>query len=285
MDTTSPQAWTVADIQAQMNLLYPRELAESWDKNGLIVGDPHQEVKRILVAVDPVPATVAQAIAENYDLLITHHPLFLRGINFLSREFHKGRMVHDLIKNDVALLNAHTNADSAARGVAWALAKAVGITGVPFEAQAGSEDALGLGRIGKLSQPVSLEDFAKTVAAALPAGPHGIFVGVPEGKDLSMPVETVAVSGGSGDSFLDTVANLGADVYVTADLRHHPAQDHLMSTETALISGSHWATEWLWLPALAHDLEQAALENGVELEIDISATVTEPWTQHLPTVG
>ncbi|MCS4484945.1 Nif3-like dinuclear metal center hexameric protein [Gleimia sp. 6138-11-ORH1] len=287
MKTSPNQLWKVKDLQAHLNRLYPPHLQEEWDKNGLIVGDLEQPVQKILLAIDPVPETIAQAVEGNYDLLITHHPLFLKGINFISKESHKGRMVHDLIKNDVALLNAHTNADSAERGVAWALAKAVGITGTPFSTKETSETGtpLGLGRIGKLPRPIPLETFAQQVARALPSGPHGIFVGVPTGKDLQMPVETVAVSGGSGDSFLQLAADLGADVYLTADLRHHPAQDHLNSTRTALISGSHWATEWLWLPALANDLELAAQAAGVEIEIDISASVTEPWRLHLPTQG
>lgn len=285
---TATRNWTVADIQNQLQQFYPAHLAENWDKNGLIVGNPKQEVHRILLAIDPVPETVAEAITGNYDLLLTHHPLFLRGIHFLNTETHKGKMVTDLIKHDIALLNAHTNADSAARGVAWALAQAVGLNhSEPFETKDTDETGKprGLGRIGKLPQPVTLEHFAHTVANALPAGPHGIFVGVPAGENLSKTIQTVAVSGGSGDSFLDTVASLGADVYVTADLRHHPAQDHLNATQTALISGSHWATEWLWLPALANDLSNAAQAHGVGLQIDISTQVTEPWQLHLPTGG
>jgi dinuclear metal center YbgI/SA1388 family protein len=279
--------WTVSEIMNQMEARYPKHLQEDWDKNGLIVGDPDQEVSKILLAVDPVDATVRQAIEGNYDMMITHHPLFLRDANFVSRLDYKGRIVHDLIKNDVALLNAHTNADSATRGVAWALAKACGIDGEPFDVI--DEDAAGnprgLGRIRKLANPVTLDEFADVVAAALPAGPHGIFVGTPVGEDLSMQVETVALSGGSGDSFLDRARELGADVYVTADLRHHPASEHLERGKPALISGSHWATEWLWLPHLEEDLSAAAEQAGVDLEIDISRTVTEPWVDHRSTLG
>lgn len=279
--------WTVSDVMDQMEAHYPAHLQESWDKNGLIVGDPEQPVSRILLAVDPVDATVRQAIEGDYDMLITHHPLFLRGANFVSRLDYKGRLVHDLIKNDVALMNAHTNADAAARGVAWALAKACGIDGEPFEIV--DEDAagtpLGLGRIDKLPEPMTLDAFADVVAKGLPAGPHGIFVGAPVGEDLDMMVETVAVSGGSGDSFLDTARDLSADVYVTADLRHHPASEHLERGKPALICGSHWATEWLWLPYLQDDLGTAAVEAGVELEIDVSRSVTEPWIDHRPTLG
>ncbi|MDO5034214.1 MAG: Nif3-like dinuclear metal center hexameric protein [Actinomycetaceae bacterium] len=278
--------WTVADVMEVMEERYPTFLQESWDKNGLIVGDPDQPVEKILLAVDPVEATAAQACEGGYDMMITHHPLYLRGTSFVSRLDYKGRIVHDLIKSDVALLNAHTSADAATRGVAWALAQAVGIEGVPFdpvdEDEAGNPR--GLGRIGELPEPMTLEEFAAVVAKALPAGPHGILIGAP-GGDLKMQVQTVAVSGGSGDSFLNRARELGADVYVTADLRHHPASEHLEAGGPALISGSHWATEWLWLPHLADDLEAAAKEAGVELEIDVSRFVTEPWHAHMPTLG
>lgn len=271
----------------QMESRYPKHLQESWDKNGLIVGDPEQPVRKILLAVDPVEATVRQAIEGEYDLMITHHPLFLRGTNFVSRLDCKGRIVHDLIKNDVALLNAHTNADAATRGVAWALAKACGIDGEPFDIvdEDASGNPRGLGRVGKLAEPMTLDQFANVVANALPAGPHGIFIGTPAGEDLATVVETVAVSGGSGDSFLDRAREVQADVYVTADLRHHPASEHLERGKPALISGSHWATEWLWLPHLADDLEAAAEDDGVEVQVDISRTVTEPWIDHRPTLG
>lgn len=282
---SATKTWTVQDVINHLARLYPPQLQEDWDRNGLIVGDPQAPVRRILTAVDPVANTVKEAIDGAVDLLITHHPLFLRGTSFVARDSVKGRMVHDLIEAGVALLNAHTNADSAARGVAWALAQAVGLDGEPFETVETNEDgvALGLGRIGDLPEAVTLREFADRVAAALPAGPHGLFVGIPAGADWQMPVRRVAVSGGAGDSFLEDTRKLGADVYVTADLRHHPASEHLEEGAPALLCGSHWATEWLWLPALAEDLGQLARRDGVNVDIRVSTLVTEPWAVHLPT--
>lgn len=277
--------WTVRDIQQLMESRYPRHLQEDWDKNGLVIGDPRGEVRRIILAVDPVSATAQEAINGGYDLMITHHPLYLRGTSFVSREDYKGRIVHDFIKNDIALMNAHTNADSAAKGVAWALARAAGIEGAPFETQDQDENGVkrGLGRIGELSETTTLRQFSARIAKALPCGAHGIFVGTPAGKDLDMHVRTVAVSGGAGDSFLSLVTTLGADVYVTADLRHHPASEHLENGGPALICGSHWATEWLWLPILKQELESAAKAEGIDVEVQLSHTVTEPWACHIGT--
>ncbi|WIK65288.1 Nif3-like dinuclear metal center hexameric protein [Gleimia hominis] len=273
----------VRDVMAQMERMYPAALQESWDSNGLIVGEPDQTVESILLAVDPVPQTVEQAVEGNYDMLITHHPLYLRGTNSVSCTDYKGRIVHELIRANVSLMNAHTNADAAARGVAWSLAHALGFEGTPFEPQESKKTTqlVGLGRYADLDEETTLGEFAARVARALPAGPHGIYVGAPYGADGSMPVKRVAVSGGAGDSFLQKVRELGADVYVTADLRHHPASEHLSEGGPALISGSHWATEWLWLPNLQDDL-QAALPG---VQVDVSRTCTEPWQEHKKTLG
>lgn len=288
VENTVLNSWTVADVQTTIERFYPPSLAENWDKNGLIVGDSGQQVNKILLAIDPVPQVVAEAITGGYDLIITHHPLFLKGAHFLNAQTPKGKMVRDLIKHDIALYNAHTNADSASRGVAWALAQALGLrNSLPFETKDTDKAGIprGLGRVGELSEETTLEEFANRVAAALPAGPHGIFVGVPTGETLQKKIRKVAVSGGAGDSFLNTAVELGADVYVTADLRHHPTQDHLNASSTALISGSHWATESLWLPVLADDLRGAAEESKITVEVKVSEIVTEPWELHLPTKG
>ena len=267
---------TVGEIISYMEERYPPETAESWDKVGLIVGGRNDEAARVLLAVDPVPEVVAQAVDGGYDLLITHHPLYLRGTSYVSDDDAKGRMVRDLIRAGVGLYAAHTNGDVNRGGVADALAELFGLEQtrplVP-----GEEQGVGLGRIGTV-RPQKLSEFARLVADRLPAGPAGVYVG----GDLDRVISVVAVSGGSGDSFLDTVGELGADVYVTADLRHHPSSEHLMNRGPALICGSHWATEWPWLPHLARQLEETFADR---IDVDVSTLVTEPWSLHLPTKG
>ena len=99
------------------------------------------------------------------------------------------------------------------------------------------------------------------VASALPDSAPGLLVG----GDLDATVETVAVSGGAGDSLLDTARDAGADVLLTADLRHHPASEHLEAGRPYLLCGTHWATEWVGLPPLAARLERAASAGGRRL--------------------
>ncbi|WP_240623095.1 Nif3-like dinuclear metal center hexameric protein [Schaalia canis] len=272
------EKWTVADVMALMERWYPASTAESWDKVGLILGDPARIVERIHLAVDPVSAVIDEAVNDGADMLITHHPLYLRGASFLPETDPKGSMVARLIRADIALFNAHTNADVAHDGVAHALADLVGLRDAePLDHAGFDEDGrpIGLGRIGTVT-PMSFGEFADLVASVLPAGPTGLLVG----GDEHARIETVAVSGGAGDHFLDTARAKGADVYLTADLRHHPASEHLEGGAPYLLCASHWASEWPWLPRLASKLRTAAQEANVAISVEVSTIVTEPWTSY-----
>ncbi|MFC0622945.1 Nif3-like dinuclear metal center hexameric protein [Kribbella deserti] len=119
---------TLADVLAVLDRLYDPSWAESWDAVGLVTGDPGQPVKRVLFAVDPMRVVVDEAIAGEFDLLVTHHPLYLKGVSSVAATTPKGRVVHDLIRSGTALHVCHTNADNANPGVSDALANALGLT-------------------------------------------------------------------------------------------------------------------------------------------------------------
>lgn len=272
---------TVGEIAEWMDGWYPPSAAANWDRVGLIAGRRNASVERVLLAVDPVDVVLEQALETRADMVITHHPLYLRGTSFVSDDDAKGRLVSELIRNDVALFNAHTNADVTPLGVATSLADLLGLVDQTFLEAHPSNPGWGYGRVGRLAQPLSLLNFSQLVADRLPAGPTGILVG----GDLESRIQTVAVSGGSGDSFLEAVRGLDVDAYITADLRHHPSSEHLEDKGPALICGSHWATEWPWLPVLARRLADHSAAVGQPLDVEVSTLVTEPWALHLETKG
>lgn len=254
-----------------MDRWYPPETAEPWDRVGLVVGEPSARLRRALFVVDCVPETVEEAVGAGADLIVAHHPLLLRGVSSVATTTYKGRAVHRLIRSGIALFVAHTNADVAAPGVSDALAARLGLTGTRPLRDAG--DGRGTGRVGELPATMPLADLVARVAAVLPATAGGIrAAGAPD-----RPVRTVAVCGGSGDAFLDDAAAAGADAYLTADLRHHPASEYVADTGVALLDAAHWATEWPWLADVA---ARCATEFG--LEGIVSTVVTDPWTVHAP---
>lgn len=120
-------ALTLGAIVGLIERRYPLALAEDWDAVGLVAGDPDQEIRRVLFAVDPVEATATEAVAWGADLLLTHHPLFLTAVHSVAATSAKGRVIQTLLGSGCGLYAAHTNADSAPGGVADCLAEAVGL--------------------------------------------------------------------------------------------------------------------------------------------------------------
>ncbi|MFF0246313.1 Nif3-like dinuclear metal center hexameric protein [Streptosporangium sandarakinum] len=267
---------TLADVVDELESTYDPRWAESWDAVGLVCGDPAAPVRRILFAVDPVPVVAEEALAWGADLIVTHHPLYLRGTTSVAVTTFKGRLVHTLIRNDIALFAAHTNADVADPGVSDALARAVGLTGplTPL-VPAADDPRRGLGRIGSPPAPVTLREFARQAARGLPATAGGLRIA----GDPDREVRRVAVSGGAGDSLLGAARAAGVDVFLTADLRHHPASEFTEEPGgPALIDAAHWATEWPWLADAARRLASGLAAKGNTVETRVSETVTDAWT-------
>lgn len=119
---------TLADVIDLLEHAYPPRLAESWDRVGLVAGDPTAQVGSVVVAVDATDAVVDHALALGAELLLVHHPPLLRGVHSVAADTPKGRLLHKLIAGGCALYAAHTNADSARPGVNDALAETLGLT-------------------------------------------------------------------------------------------------------------------------------------------------------------
>lgn len=269
---------SVAEVQRAVESLWPAATAEDWDAVGLIAGDPADPVARVLLAVDAVAATAAEAVERGADLLLVHHPLLLRGATSVAATTPAGRVITRLVRERVALLAAHTNADAVDRGTSGELASMLGLSGATPVVVNRVDEALGLGRVGDLPEPVALGELVRTLARLLPAVAGGLrAVG-----DPTRQVQRVAICGGAGDSLLRERAVAGADVYITSDLRHHPASDarerHAAGDGPALVDVSHWASESLWLRPAAEQL-RAALPG---VEVLVSDIRTDPWDFAVP---
>jgi len=253
--------------------LWPIGGAEGWDAPGLIVGDPAAEVRSIHLAVDAVLDTADEAVDLGAQLLLVHHPLLLRGVTSVAEDGYKGAVVARLIRGGVALIAAHTNADIVADGTSAVLAERLGVTAARPLVPSSADPTLGLGRVGELAQPTTLGDLARRLADVLPATAQGIR----GAGDFTSPVQRVALCAGAGDSLLAHPDVVSADVYITSDLRHHPAsearENARIARGPALLDISHWAAEWLWLDVAAEAL-RAALP---EVTVTVSELRTDPW--------
>jgi hypothetical protein len=145
-------------------------------------------------------------------------------------------------------------------------------------AQAPLPGKRGLGRVGELPEPLSLREFVQHAATALP----GTVGGVRAAGSPAAVIRTVAAAGGSCGSLADQARSLGADVLLTADLKHH----HVVEAVTergdgamALVDAAHWATEAPWLDMVATALRDRF---GTTVDVVVSTQVTDPWTMHHP---
>lgn len=272
MPTKVTSAPTVADVVRAAEHLWPLAGAEPWDAVGLLAGDPAAELGHVHLCIDAVPDSADEAVALGAGMLLAHHPLLLRGVTSVSEDRFKGAVISRLIRGRSSLYAAHTNADVVETGTSAVLANLLGlIKTVPISATAGAPG--GIGRVGRLREPTTLGRLARTLADLLPATASGVRVS----GEYDAPVETVALCAGAGDSYLDEAAVQAADVYISSDLRHHPAsafrETAKLADGPALVDVSHWASEWLWLDTAASELREAL--PGVT--VTVSEIRTDPW--------
>lgn len=255
-------------LLARFEQLWPAASAEDWDSVGLVSGNSTQEINRILLTVDVTDEIVAEAKDLKADLILAHHPLLLKPVNSLSESTSKGSLVAELIRSGISLYTAHTNADSQPAGTSAVLARKIGLINTQVLAE--TDPGIGIGIIGELPGEIQLGEIAGVLNEVLPATATGVRVA----GEFTKSVKKVALCAGAGDSYLQLALDSGADVYITSDLRHHPAQEILQQAKArgldfSLIDISHWAAEYLWL-------EQAAAElGGLGVEILISDIRTD----------
>ncbi|WP_022880910.1 Nif3-like dinuclear metal center hexameric protein [Gryllotalpicola ginsengisoli] len=264
--------YPLAEVLSVTEKLWPVAGAEGWDAPGLVTGSPDQQVSSIHLVVDAVAESLDEAVAAGADLVIAHHPLLLRGVTSVAETQYKGAAVATLIRAGVALLSAHTNADVVADGTSAVFARKLGLESLrPIVP--GAADGTGIGRVGTLAKATTLGRLARQVAELLPPTAGGVRVA----GSYELPVREIALCGGAGDAYLAEPAVRAADVYITSDLRHHPASEareqHLRGAGPALIDVSHWASEWLWLETAADQLRGALPEASVT----VSELRTDPW--------
>jgi dinuclear metal center YbgI/SA1388 family protein len=263
---------TLKEIIPVIEGLAPPGLAADWDNSGLQVGDPGAEVKKVLVALDPVPAVIKEAAAMKAGLVVAHHPLFFGKVRGLDLSHGTGAVVKAAVDAGIALYSAHTSFDSAPSGVSDALARQLGLTKArPLQPAPGWPSGCGIGRVGGLPGRRNVRDVALKLKAAL--GLERVrLVGDPE-----KPVKRAALCGGSGADFIEAAHGAGADLYVTGDVKYHDALKAL-ELGMAVLDIGHFASESPSVPHLARLLTAAFRKKGWKIKVEVSRAQSEPWS-------
>ena len=244
----------VSDLCHFLDSFAPPVLAEEWDNVGLLVGDGAREVKRVMTCLTVTPASCAEAVRKQADLIVTHHPLPFKPLRRLTTGSTPGRLLLDLVRAGIAVHSPHTAFDSAAEGINQQLAAGIGLTNIlpliPASQPPESSEQIGAGRIGTFPAAIPLSDVAARLRSFLNIpGLH--IVG-----DSRALVTTAAVACGSGGSFLEPVIRVGCECLITGEASFHTCLEAEANGVSLLLAG-HFASERFAVTRLAEVLAAA----------------------------
>ena len=234
---------TAHDIERSLYDWAPRELAMAWDNVGLLVGDPAQEVRRVLVALDITQGVAEEAVSLGAQMIVSHHPVMncaWHEVQTLRADDAQGRLLRYLVRHGLAACCMHTNLDAADGGVNDCLAKKLGLNDVFLL----NDEKIG--RIGTLSCEKGLEEFLRDVIELLGCG--GLRYCRGSGR-----VHRVAVGGDACGEYIPQAIAQGCDTFVTSDLRYN---DFLDTRGLNLIDAGHFPTENVVCPTVKAYLEE-----------------------------
>lgn len=241
---------TVLSIYEFLDKKAPFSLQMSFDNAGFLVGRSEAEVSRLMVSLDITAEVIAEAVEENCQLIVSHHPIIFHPVKSLTDGDPTGRCLLALVENRIAAICAHTNLDAVEGGVNDALAQKLGLTDVGQLRQEGLDPMsrpYGIGRVGTVQSYETAARFAIFIRETL--GTDGLRL-----EDAGRPVRKVAVGGGAcGDMLLDAVAQ-ECDTFVTSDVKYNTFLD-ARAMGLNLIDAGHFSTENVVCPVLAEWLK------------------------------
>lgn len=233
---------TVQQVLDFINERAPFETQLAFDNSGLLVGDPQQEVTGVHVALDLTNKVIDEAIANGANLIVTHHPVMFSAIKRLVETNYEARLLCRLIRANISLIAAHTNLDQAVGGCNDVLAKTIGLTDIIGE---------GFVRVGTLPSSLTAGELATSIGEAL-----GDVVRVM--GDPSAVISKVGMCSGAGADEWPAAAAMGAQAFLTGEVKHHIA---LAASDAGMVmlEAGHHATEEPGIFALANALQNSAL--------------------------
>ncbi|NLX63353.1 MAG: Nif3-like dinuclear metal center hexameric protein [Clostridiaceae bacterium] len=228
----------------------PISLQEIYDNSGLILGNPDNEISRVLVCLDVDIGAIEHAVSQNCQLVLSHHPAIFKGLKIFSGTNKESSILIKAIKNDIALYSCHTNFDSAEGGLSDLLCEKLGLKNIKVLKTTSDETAeYGAGRYGEI-KPVDGMEFINRVKTKLSVD-FLRYVG-----DIPPTVTKVAVFNGSFDrDIMDSLKRISPVVLITGDLKYHDAQE-LLYNGIFTIDAGHYGTEIIFVDEMANIIEE-----------------------------
>lgn len=253
------------ELMEHFEYLAPAGCACDWDNPGLLAGRGEKEIRKVLVALDATDEVVEQAVREQADLVLTHHPLIFKAMKKINDSDFIGRRLLTLIRQDICCFAMHTNFDAAPGCMADLAVRQLGmVPEAPLELTGEVRGIpAGIGKVGTLPEPMDVETLASLVRErfGLP------FVTVYGTREVQEKVSRIAISPGAGGSMIRPALESRAQVLITGDIGHHDGID-AAARHMAVIDAGHYGIEHIFIPFMKEFLEQLP---GAGLEVVTAA--------------
>ena len=280
---------TVRQLEQLLFDVFPVKDATHEDRIGLFVGDPDEEVKAIALALDAKVADIEAAAAEGCNVLVTHHPVYwIPPTEFLARGASAGASIYYAAKLGVALINMHTNLDSAPAAREMLLGPAGYTYSSPIAIPSELDSELQEREEKSASILIEIAEAISPVAAlgqlGIPAGDTISTLGEIAARyketfgalakvwgNPDKPIRLLATCSGSGGSLISRVIDSGADCYVTGEVAYHEALE-LAHFGIALIELGHDRSELPYRRYLYQTLVSLGIDESIIRVIEPTAS-------------
>lgn len=235
-------------------------LAEDWDNVGLIVGDENSFISKILVSLDIDDKVIDEAISNNCNMIISHHPFIFKSLKSIKQSDILGSRIIKLIKNNICVYSAHTNLDIADNGTSDTFAKLLNLKNISnlFKKD---NFPVGLGRIGELDKSITFSNLIENVKNILNV--ENLVVS----GELDKMVKKIAICTGAGGEidFIMEAISKNCDVYITGDIKYHNSQ-FANDVGLSLIDATHYASEAIIIPVICNYINDYSRKFNINLE-------------------
>ena len=266
----------IKELFLRMNALAPERYQSSWDNCGVQIAGTLQDVSKVAVALEPTVKCMTECLEWGAEAVITHHPLYMQPKAPNGESVYMD-ILRLFIQRGAWLYAAHTSLDTAPNGPAYWLGEALKLKEKQLVETVLEEDGrpIGFGEVGALPEPLPWAECVKTLEEAL-------FSRIPRGVwSMSGPrpdvVTKVAYCGGSGSSMMEQAFALGAEVFITGDMKYHPAVDASHGTGMVVDAG-HFLLEEEMMRLLAGTLREELAGSAAEVRFFKGE---EPFTFHV----
>lgn len=235
-----------------MQQIAPLEFSESWDNVGLLVGNRKREISRAMTCLTLTATTLAEAIRERAELVICHHPIPFKPVAKITDDTTTGKILLQAIEAGIAIYSPHTAWDNSKSGINQQLAHILGLKLVkplqPFASSVSDDESLGVGRHGRLSEPLSIESVMERIRATIPT------IQSRHTHVADHLISKIGIVCGSGGSMLSQVARRGCDAMLTGEATYHQCLE-AESLGIAMLMIGHHASESFAMKNLASQLQ------------------------------